>query len=231
MNPWLSQDFDLLFQQVQQSNAKTLVLVGAHRHCGTSTFTRWLAERFANEHKVLLIDLDMDGAGQNIPPARWRLDGEGQQQALQQVYENLTILPQPADPITILSLRQSTQLTRCLAQWQNEYDYLLFDTGTMNTSNWEQLPACALGAHCDGVILCVAAAKTTEYQLQQCSLQFSQAKVPLLGTVINDSDYPTLSSEISHTITHRCHWLPKPLKRWLLKRLANSPLLRGDYQA
>ncbi len=231
MKPWLSQEFDLLFQQVYQSGAQVIALTGANRECGTSTICRWLAERFSGENaNVLLIDFDLSGGGQGFDKANWQLNGEGQEAAIITLNAYLSILPQPADPATLMNLRQPQLLQEAMKKWREEYDYILCDAGTVNASNWRNLPAAAIGAICDGTLLCLAASQTHENPLQQSVQQLEQANVTILGTIINDQFYPSLANEMTRVINTRISWLPESLRMWLIGKINNSPLLKGEYQ-
>ncbi|WP_087025887.1 tyrosine-protein kinase family protein [Thaumasiovibrio subtropicus] len=231
MKPWLSQEFDLLFQQIYQTEAKVITVTGANRECGTSTVCRWLAERFSGEHaSVLLVDFDLSGSGQGFEKMRWQLEGEGQTEAFITLNAYLTLLPQPADPATLMHLRQPQQLNKAMTKWRQQFDYVLCDAGTVNASNWRNLPAAAIGAISDGTILCLAAAHTHENALQQSIQRLEQGNVPLIGTVINDLHYPCLAQEITRVINQRIPWLPESLRYWLVNKVNNSPLLQGEYQ-
>ncbi|MEJ2763094.1 hypothetical protein VV869_03845 [Photobacterium sp. MCCC 1A19761] len=231
MTPWLSQEFDLLFQQVYQSGARVITLAGASRACGTSTLCRWLAERLSGENaNVLLIDFDFSGTGQGIPPAEWSLDGTGQREAIYQPNSHLAILPRPSSPATLTSLRQPQCLSQAVAAWREQYDFVLCDAGTVYVANWQNLSATAIGSASDGALLCAAAAKTPENSLFQSIKRLEQGKVTCIGTIINDLHYPTLASEITRVLNSRGSWLPRRLRQRLTERINRSPLLQGEYQ-
>ncbi|UTV26740.1 hypothetical protein [Photobacterium atrarenae] len=231
MTPWFSQEFDLLFQQVYQSGARVITLAGASRACGTSTLSRWLAQRLSGEHaRVLLIDFDFSGSGQGLPAADWSLDGTGQAAALHQLNSHLAILPQPSSPVTRNSLRQPGLLSQAIATWKAQYDFVLCDAGTVYAANWQNLSAPAIGAVSDGALLCAAAATTPENNLLHSVRRLEQGKVVLIGTIINDMHYPNLACEITRVLNKRGRWLPQRIRQWLIQRIRCSPLLQGEYQ-
>ncbi|ELR64129.1 Putative protein SypD [Photobacterium marinum] len=231
MKPWLSGEYDQLFHQIHQIEARIISFTGSSDGCGTSTMCNWLARRCAeDQQKVLLIDLDLSGFGQGFPAKSWQSDGNGEAEALIHINSQLDILPRPSRERTILDLRQPQILTKALERWKQNYHYIICDVGTMTNTNWRNLPVSAISHASDATILCVAAAKTKESELLTCMKKLEQNGITLLGTLINDQINPSLADEIIRVLKGKARWLPNQLKQRLIRYLDNSPLLQGKYQ-
>ncbi|MCW8332058.1 hypothetical protein MD588_25015 [Photobacterium sp. SDRW27] len=231
MKPWLSVEYDQLFHKIHQIEARIITFAGASTGCGTSTQCNWLARRCAeDQHKVLLIDLDLSGAGQGYPAAAWGSDGSGESEAIVHLTPLLDLLPQPKSQRTILDLRQPQILINALERWKKDYHYILCDTGTISTANWRNLPITSISHVSDASILCLAAAKTTESELLTCMNKLDQGGVTLLGTLISDRHNPCLAQEISRVLNGKARWIPNRIKQKLNYYLENNPLLQGKYQ-
>ena len=230
MKPWLSGEYDQLFHQIHQRSARVITLAGASNQCGTSTHCNWLARRCAEDHKVLLVDLDLSGSGQDYTAKPWHCNGEGEAEAMVTLTEQLTLLPQPSEERTILDLRQPHSFHHALERWKQDYHYILCDVGTMTQTNWRNLPINALSHASDATILCLAAAQTTESELLTCIGKLEQNGIPLLGTLINDQVNPSLADEIIRVLTTKARWLPSSIKQKVIDYLQASALLQGKYQ-
>ncbi|OAN16809.1 hypothetical protein A3K86_09355 [Photobacterium jeanii] len=230
MKPWLSQEYDQLFQQIHQHHYRVLTLAGASPQCGTSTQAFWLAQRLSQDQsKTLLIDLDLAGSGQGYPSAQWQCDGTEQSNAKIVINEHLDILPKPPQQ-TILALRQPQSLNQAFELWREQYQYIICDVGSINTANWRNLAVASLGYASDASILCLAAGKTTESDLLASVQRLEQSNINLIGTLINDRANPTLASEIQRVMNQKARWLPQFLKRKINQYLVTNPLLQGKYQ-
>ncbi|WP_299016419.1 hypothetical protein [uncultured Photobacterium sp.] len=231
MKPWLSVEYDQLFHQIHQLEARVITFAGASSGCGTSTHCNWLARRCAEEqNKVLLIDLDLGGSGQGFPAKSWMCDGNGESEALIHITDQLDVLPRPSHERTILDLRQRQLLLKTLERWKQDYHYIFCDAGTMSNTNWRNLPITAISHASDATILCLAAAKTTESELLTCMKKIEQSGISLFGTLINDQNNPSLANEIIRVLNGKARWLPNKLKHKLIDYLDTSPLLQGKYQ-
>jgi capsular exopolysaccharide synthesis family protein len=112
------------------------------------------------------------------------LGGQPLKQVLQQVdgYDRLWMLacgPVPPNPAELLSQRATHDIFDALRE---EFDLVLIDSPPV-------LPvtdAMVLSSYADGTLLVVAAGQTRRADLQRASEKFSQAKVPLLGIVLNE---------------------------------------------
>ncbi len=112
------------------------------------------------------------------------LAGQPLKQVLQQVdgYDRLWMLacgPVPPNPAELLSQRTTHDIFDAL---RDEFDLVLIDSPPV-------LPvtdAMVLSSYADGTLLVVAAGQTRRADLQRASEKFSQAKVPLLGIVLNE---------------------------------------------
>ncbi|AJR07340.1 hypothetical protein C9J03_04135 [Photobacterium gaetbulicola] len=230
MKPWLSGEYEQLFHQIHRHHARVITLAGASSQCGTSTHCNWLARRCAEDHKVLLIDLDLTGSGQGCTAKPWHSNGQGEAEAMLQLTEQLTLLPRPRDEKTVLDLRQPDSFCQAIERWKQRYHYILCDVGTLTQTNWRNLPIGTISHASDATILCLAAAKTTESELLTCIHKLDQNDVSLLGTLVNDQYNPSLAEEIIRVLNGKARWLPQSLKCLLIDYLQNSPLLQGKYQ-
>jgi len=73
-----------------------------------------------------------------------------------------------------------------LAELRDEFDFLLIDAGAASASN----DALLLGQLSDGVVLVVASHSTRREAARMAKQTFDDAKVPILGAVLNKRTYP-----------------------------------------
>ncbi|MGF1693841.1 hypothetical protein [Photobacterium kagoshimensis] len=231
MKPWLSQEFDQLFQHIHQRHCRVITLAGASAGCGTSTQAYWLAQRLSSDQpKSLLIDLDLSGSGQGYPKADWSCQTVNFTNHITQLSDKLDLLPQPQSQQTIFELRQPQILSAAVKLWLKQYQYIICDVGNINTANWRNLAIASIGQASDGTILCIAAGKTTESDVLTSSQRLEQGNVGLIGTLINDQINPSLGEEIQRVINSKAGWLPNKMKAKINRYLATNPLLQGKYQ-
>lgn len=231
MNPWLSQEYDQLFQQIHQQEARVISFTGASPQCGSSTMCYWLARRCAEDNnKVLLIDLDLSGSGQGNNPAEWGTDGSGEMDAIIHKTSQLDILPCPNNQETTMALRQPQTLLSTIQRWQQTYHYIIFDAGTITAANWRNLPAANICHASDAAILCIAAAKTTESEILTSIDRLRQGGVNLLGSIVNDQKNPSLACEMLRILDTKAPWLPHKIKKALTQYLNHNSMLQGKYQ-
>ncbi|KXI23020.1 P-loop NTPase family protein [Photobacterium sanguinicancri] len=231
MKPWLSQEFDQLFQQIHQRQCRIITFAGASSGCGTSTQAYWLAQRLsADQPKTLLIDLDLAGSGQGYPKADWSCQAADFSKHIRVLSEELDLLPQPQSQQTILELRQPQILAAAVKQWLDDYQYIICDVGNINTANWRNLAIASISHASNGTILCIAAGKTTESEVLASVQRLEQGNVDLIGTLINDQINPTLAEEIRRVMENKAKWLPKIMKQQIRNYLQTNPLLQGKYQ-
>ncbi|MGF1878895.1 CpsD/CapB family tyrosine-protein kinase [Photobacterium frigidiphilum] len=231
MKPWLSQEYDQLFQQIHQQEARVISFTGASPQCGSSTMCYWLARRCAEDNnKVLLIDLDLSGLGQGNHTADWETNGSGEIDAIIHKTTQLDILPSPKNQETTMALRQPQTLLNTIQRWQQTYHYIIFDAGTISAANWRNLPAANICHASDAAILCIAAAKTTESEVLTSIDRLKQGGVNLLGCIVNDQHNPSLAYEILRILDTKASWLPKKIKIGLTHYLNQNSMLQGKYQ-
>jgi Mrp family chromosome partitioning ATPase len=231
MKPWLSQEYDQLFQQIHQQEAQVISFTGASPQCGSSTMCYWLARRCAEDNnKVLLIDLDLSGSGQGNHTTDWETNGSGEMDAIIHKTSQLDILPPPKNQETTMALRQPQILLNTIQRWQQTYHYIIFDAGTVSAANWRNLPAANICHASDAAILCIAAAKTTESEVLTSIDRLKQGGVNLLGCIVNDQHNPSLACEILRILDTKASWLPKKIKIGLTHYLNQNSMLQGKYQ-
>lgn len=230
MKPWLSQEFDALFQQIHISGAKVIALAGASKGCGSSTMTLWLAKRCTSGgKKTLIVDFDLSGSGQGYPKALWHPDGAGEENAKISIEPNIDLLPQSAQSTTLITFRQPEALHQALERWKRDYDFVICDAGTITHSNWRNLPASSIGSASDATILCIGSTQTNENELLTSIHKLEQSGAVLLGTVINDRNNPSLSAEITRVLNSKGTLIPHRLRKKISDWLNNNTVLRGDY--
>lgn len=108
----------------------------------------------------------------------------------------LTGIPCPRRRELIIKLRQPGVLERCIAQWLETYDTILFDTSAINRTNANNIPPERVAAACDGALLVVLAGSTTETMVSSAMEKLQSGGAQLLACVYNDRDNPTLKNEL-----------------------------------
>ncbi|CAH0534505.1 hypothetical protein VST7929_02448 [Vibrio stylophorae] len=230
MKPWLTQEFDLFYQQVIASGAQAIAVTGSNHQCGCSTMSRWLAQRIGESgESCLLVDLDYAGQGQGIDSMPWQYAGEGEKEALKQLNHNLWLLPQSSLKGQALRMRQPEIFKQCLQNWQAQYHYLIFDAGSLCADNWRNLPAVTIAKSCQSTLLVVGAGQTSDEQLVTSSQRLSQVDANVLGLVINDYRFPSLASELCRSMHEKGRWIPYHWRQKLQRCFMDSQLLRGEY--
>lgn len=137
---------------------------------------------------------------------------------------SLTGVTIPTQRAAIIRLRKPGVLEALVEQWQQEYDFVIFDTSPVNRVNASNVPAERVAAACDTCILVVQAGVTTEAVAQRAIQTLENAGAKISGCVYNDRVNPPLKSEVIREVKR----LPKflaGLTRWLMQKINDNRLL------
>lgn len=223
-NPWLSHEYEQIFQHIYRAHARVIILCSATKQSGCSTIALWLAQRCANQQSTLLVELDLCGAGLGYSPIEWQNTTEHHIAHS----ENLFILPQPRSAQSILQLRQQDQLQLYLNLWQQYYEFIVIDLGAVNNKHWRQLSACNLSKISDIAILSVALGKTTQEELLEAIDVLKKGQLPLLGCIANEFYNPSLQQKLLNSLQSYQKILPTKLFHFFEQKIKHNHFLRGN---
>ncbi len=230
MKSWMREEIDILFQQIYQQNLHTITLAGASKNSGNSQLSIWLAQRCANcDERVLLVDLDNNPDNKLHLPQPWFMDGRGQNDAMIKLKNNVNFLPNSDQIITLNALRQPDILKKTVIEWRKEYQYILFDIGTVSSNQWQQHSTIGITSVSDGCILTFAGAKTSEHELLSSLGKLKYGDSNLIGIVMNNYHNPSLADSLSDRLKFRYTWLPKKLREKGIRWLNRNFILKGHY--
>lgn len=226
----MREEIDILFQQIYQQELHVITLAGSSINCGNSQLSIWLAQRCANcDEKVLLIDLDNDPKEKRFPPKPWFMDGRGQREAIEKLENDVDFLPTSDQIVTLNALRQPDILQNALKTWRKEYQYILFDIGTLSSNQWQRHSTLGITSVSDGCILTFAGAKTSEHELLTSLGKLKYGGSNLIGIVMNNYHNPSLADSLSDRLKFRYTWLPKKLREKGIRWLNRNFILKGHY--
>ena len=182
---------NILFSSVDET-LRSILVTSTSPGEGKSTTISNLAVVFANQGKqVLLVDADMRkptmhytfGLQNNIGLTNVLTKQTTMQEAVVKTgIDNLSALPSGPIPPNPAELLGSFSMKEFLAQAQEKYDYVLFDTPPILAVTDAQL----LANQCDGTVLVINSGKTEIEAAQKAKELLEAAKAKLLGAVLNN---------------------------------------------
>jgi len=134
---------------------------------------------------------------------------------------DVAIISVPLERKLVLELREPGVLQTHIEQWLQDFDNVLFDTSPMSLTNGANLPPEYISSACDGTVLTVLAASTTNTSLTQTLKKLNNAQALLIGIVINDQFNPTLKHELLREVARLAPIFPtlaNKLTTWLNNR-------------
>ena len=132
----------------------------------------------------------------------------------------LTGITSPTRRDLVIKLRKPGELEQLIAEWQQSFDTIIFDTSPINRINASNIPAERVAAACDGCLLVVLAGNTTEAMVSGAAEKLKLAGANLLGCISNDRDNPPLKSELlreTQRLESRFGSLAKRIGNWIRK--------------
>lgn len=103
----------------------------------------------------------------------------------------LCLVPVGRTVTNSLSLLTSTRFTQLLSQLEQQFDFIIIDAPPLGPI----IDAAEIAKNCDGCIFVVKYNATSYREAQEVKLQLERVGCPLLGAVLNNVDFDTLSSK------------------------------------
>ena len=219
------------FYQIQRQGLKSLAITATRREEGVSTFSYALARRAAATGiKVLLIDFNIPHPGQTkklaLQRTYWMPQKNFKAQKITPLSNtNLSFLSAPSNLKDQWAFQDQKSIRAMLEDLEREYDLIIADMPSIlePDSNLQTEIMCAAF---EKTLLMVLSSHTVETEISKVKLLLDEAKVPLLGTIMNDPYTPSLVEEILRQLDKIEHpfggffnfsFVTNVLKKWVAK--------------
>jgi len=248
--PFNYQELEQIYANSIGQGVRTLAVTSSVPQEGTSSIVCALAQRAkAVGQSVLVVDLNLNhptvtemlnhDSTQTLcnTQSYWQPDQAEHTETLILSDEmGLCVIPAPTfDPDNESSskhfaiyLREQSHLKALIAQWQQEFDVIIFDTSPLCLINRHNIPAQMVASCCDGTLLVVQTGKTQLNELQDAISTLTAKEANLLGCVVNEYKTPLLAVEICRQCDRwQSHW-PK-LFNYIRQYASNSRFLNRQF--
>jgi len=217
-------EIERIYSQVLGEGKRSIAISSANSGEGVSSIAQALVQRnLLAGHSTLLVDLNLHHPSLN---SLLKLDEPEQEPDLldkpqlvtAQQSIALTGITPPTQRSLVMKLRKPGVLEQCIAEWQQTFDAVIFDTSPINRTNANNIPPERVAAACDGSLLVVLAGSTTEAMVSTAVNKLSAAGAQLLACIYNDRDNPSLKSELLrelHRLEPHFNNISHRLKNWV----------------
>lgn len=195
-------ELEAVYARTLGRGLRSLAVTAAGPGEGVTTLARALAERAAAVGvRTLYVDFNLrnpmvpGGSGAFLAE-----DVAVENAVLPTLVDALHVMPAPTRAANPLALRDSARLRAALDNLLAEYAFIVFDTSPLNVTNGGNIPAEAVAAACDGVVLVVLAERTTAGAAGAATARLRRAGAQVIGVVMNDRFAPTLADELCREI-------------------------------
>ncbi len=180
-----------------KQTASLFAITSWHKGEGVSSIAANIAISLANltDGRILLVDANLNQPsvhmifGVSRSPGLTEIFGKAQLDTVvikPSSIKNLDILPSGQGEVNLSLLFDSKPFAELLSLWRREYSYVIFDMPAMG----EVSAGIRLATLADGVFLVVEADRTRWEVAQQAKEMLAQAKVNVLGVVLNKRQFP-----------------------------------------
>lgn len=225
--PPQNMEIERIYSQLLGPGKHAIAISSANSGEGVSSIAQTLAQRnLLAGNSTLLVDLNLHHPSLSgllkldKSPAKPELfDAPLLVTAEQQSIALIGITP-PIRRDVLMKLRRPGVLEQCIAQWQQTFDTVIFDTSPINRINANNIPAERVATACDGSVLVVLAGSTTESMVCSAVDKLRTAGAQLLGCVYNDRDNPSLKNELLRELRRlepRFSRISRYLENWIRK--------------
>lgn len=217
-------EIERIYSQVLGEGKRSIAISSANSGEGVSSLAQALVQRnLLAGHSTLLVDLNLYHPSLS---SLLKLD-ESEQEAdlldkpqLVTVQQSiaLTGVTPPTHRSLVMKLRKPGVLEQYIAEWQQTYDAVIFDTSPINRTNANNIPPERVAAACDGSLLVVLAGCTTEAMVSTAVNKLNAAGAQLLACIYNDRDNSSLKSELLrelHRLEPHFSNISHRLKNWV----------------
>jgi len=218
-------EIEQLYSQIVRNDYHAVVMSSASEGEGVTSIAMALAHRaLLGGHKTLLVDFNL-----SHPSLHELIDFNAQAndnnpfgipQLVTTSNQSITLLgiPVPTGRNLIMKLRKPGTIETYIEQWRKIFDFIIFDTSSINQNSPDNIPAERVISACDGTFLVVLAGETNEAMLSTAVRKIDHAEGKILGSVFNDMDNPTLKSELlreTKRLNPKFRFFSKRIRNWI----------------
>ena len=184
---------------------RRIMITSCSAHEGKSFITINLMRTFAKlGHKVILVDSDLRRSQISAKYGMNIIEGSGYglshylagMCSLEEVVYETDIpgaymIPVGYEVSNSLSLLSGTRFQELFRKLEGDYEYVLVDAPPVGVI----IDAAEIAKHCDGTVFVVKYNTTSRKELDEAKRQIERTGCPILGAVLNDVAFDTLSSK------------------------------------
>lgn len=225
-------ELDQIYHRTLEAGVRSLAICSAESGEGVTSLVEALARRHQSMgYPTLVVELNnyhrnfslrfANNPSCALPALAQTIPGL----VLPDELQGVSLLPAPLDDdSTLIQLQQSHFIRQSLETWLQHFHAVIFDTVPLNAQNRRNIPASKVASVCDASILVVAAARTREVAIRDACKKLHDAKANLVGTVINERDFPRLAYELKRETYRLDKWFPG-LMASLRQKISDSRFL------
>lgn len=215
-------ELDTIYNNIVCSNLKIVGFSAATKGSGVTSLIKSLAFRFQiADQRVLIVDT-------NCHNPDFSRDNEATQWGEISFFEEgIDVIKLPVkseDKRWLMQLKNNLLMVERLKVLARDYDVILMDTSALNNINRGNLPAERMLGNCDAVYLVVKAGVARRAEIIHAMTIISSNTLPLIGTVYNDVNNPSIAMELIREIKRLANRLPR-ISDWLKTKVQQSYLL------
>ena len=215
-------ELDTIYNHILRHRLQIVGFTSATRGSGVSSLIKSIAYRFQSaEQRVLIVDTNCHNPMFSRP---YQAESWGDVAEYDDMIDVLMLPTAAHNTKWLMTLKNNLVVEERLYELAREYDVILMDTSAINNINRGNLPAERMLANCDAMYLVVKAGVARRAEIIHAMTVISTHTLPLLGTVYNDVENPSVAMELVREVKRLEKWLPR-LTTWLSTRVNKSYML------
>lgn len=220
-------EIEQIYSQTLGRGIRSLAVSACNGQEGCSLLARSLAQRVAaTGRKALLVDMNLYrpsfGQHYQLPRSHWSPEALEADTIQRDVEPNVDVVTATLN--APMAFRDLPALRQLVKNWEAEVDAIIFDTSPFKAVNRQNIPAELVCAAAEASLMVVRSGVTSESDLAGARAKLDRVEANLIGTILNDIDNPSLSTELQRECDRLARWLPG-LSRWLKRRIRSSQFL------
>ena len=215
-------ELDTIYNNIVSSHLRIVGFTAATSGSGVTSLVKSLAFRFQSaEQRVLIVDTNCHNPdfSRHNEALEW-----GDVSSFAEGIDVLMLPIKSDDKRWLMQLKNNTRMIERLKTLARDYDVILMDTSALNNINRGNLPAERMLGNCDAMYLVVKAGVARRAEIMHAMTIISSNTLPLIGTVYNDVNNPSIAMEFIRETSRLSNWLPR-LSEWLNTKVQQSYLL------
>lgn len=216
-------ELETIYRHTLGKSYSSLAIVGPNGGEGCTSLILAMASRAAAAGESVLV-LELNFASPVIGrwihgrTAGWDLSTPISQLPIaEKVLAGVDLLPAPPAIANIHHFREPKPLRDFLRQLATRYSKILIDCSPVNRHNRHNLPAECVTAEIDATMLLTLAGSSQESQLLEAIDRLNLSGSNLIGSAINDRDFPGLACELMRETRRLDNHFPRTM--YLLRQL------------